>query len=69
MNTKTPSKKPEEQASGQEPAVRSDVVDFFKKKIAGGDYGIKSNEIAEKIVQKLREQPTKVGSHNIGGVF
>ena len=69
MNTKKPSKKPEEQTSGEDPMVRSDVVDFFKKKIAEGDYGIKSNEIAEKIVQKLREQPTKVGSHNLGRAF
>lgn len=39
------------------PAIRQDLVDYYKGKITSGEYIIKSEEIAGKIVQKIKEQP------------
>lgn len=38
--------------------VRTDLVAYYKNKIALGEYLVKSEEIAEKMVQRLKEQPT-----------
>lgn len=39
--------------------VRTDLVEYYKNKIAMGEYLAKSEEIAEKMVQKLKEQPVR----------
>tara|TARA_B100000959_G_scaffold286782_1_gene367230 strand:- start:2406 stop:2714 length:309 start_codon:yes stop_codon:yes gene_type:complete len=37
-------------------AIRSDLVKKFKEDIDQGNYKVKTNEIAEKIIQKYKEQ-------------
>lgn len=39
--------------------VRTDMVAYYKNKIALGEYVTKSEEIAEKMVQKIKEQPVR----------
>lgn len=42
-------------ASGRGGEVRQDVVDKFKSLLGGGGYKVKADEIADKMVQKIRE--------------
>jgi len=39
--------------------VREDLVAFYKKKIDRGEYAVKSDAIAERIVQNIKEQPIR----------
>ncbi len=37
--------------------IREDLVEYYRNKIASGEYAIKSEDIAEKMVQNIKEQP------------
>ncbi len=43
-------------ASKKSPDIRMDLVKKYKKDINEGTYEVKTNEIAEKIIQKYEEQ-------------
>lgn len=59
MKKKTrPIQKKEKDGQEDQSFVRTDVVAYYKNKIALGEYLVKSEEIAEKMVQRLKEQPT-----------
>ncbi len=49
-------------ASQKAPAgeIRRDLVNKFRRILAQGDYDVKANEIADKIVQKIRENKNQV---------
>lgn len=46
----------EPKASKKSPAIRMDLVKKYKEDISKGTYEVKTNEIAEKIIQKYEEQ-------------
>ena len=46
----------EPKASKKSPNIRMDLVKKFKNDINKGTYRIKTNEIAEKLIQKYKEQ-------------
>lgn len=41
------------------PAVRQDVVNKYKISLANGTYEVKAQELAEKMIQKIREDITR----------
>lgn len=41
-------------------AIRKDVVEKYKNALANGTYEIKAQELAEKMVQKIRENKKRV---------
>lgn len=46
----------ESKKSEQSSHIRADLVKKFKDEIMNGKYQVKTNEIAEKIIQKLKEE-------------
>jgi len=41
------------------PAIRQDVVNKYKISLANGTYEVKAEELAEKMIQKIREEKTR----------
>jgi anti-sigma28 factor (negative regulator of flagellin synthesis) len=41
------------------PAIRQDVVNKYKISLANGTYEVKAQELAEKMIQKIREEKTR----------
>ena len=41
------------------PKIRQDVVDKYKVSLANGTYEVKAQELAEKMIQKIREDKTR----------
>ena len=39
--------------------IRQDVVDKYKSSLANGTYEVKAEELAEKMIQKIREDKTR----------
>jgi len=48
------------QKSEGAPEIRRDLVEQYKITLANGTYEIKARELAEKMVQKIRENKTRV---------
>ncbi len=48
------------QKSEGAPEIRRDLVEQYKATLASGTYEIKARELAEKMVQKIRENKTRV---------
>jgi anti-sigma28 factor (negative regulator of flagellin synthesis) len=42
------------------PEIRRDLVEKYKTSLAEGTYEIKAHELAEKMIQKIRESQTRV---------
>ena len=48
-------------AKAQDPsAIRKDVVEKYKNSLADGTYEVKAQELAEKMIQKIRENKKQV---------
>ncbi len=41
------------------PEIRQDLVDKYKVSLANGTYEVKAQELAEKMIQKIRENKTR----------
>ncbi|MEE9498322.1 MAG: flagellar biosynthesis anti-sigma factor FlgM, partial [Nitrospinaceae bacterium] len=41
------------------PKIRQDLVDKYKVSLANGTYEVKAQELAEKMIQKIREDKTR----------
>jgi anti-sigma28 factor (negative regulator of flagellin synthesis) len=41
------------------PKIRQDKVDKYKSSLANGTYKVKAEELAEKMIQKIREDKTR----------
>jgi len=41
------------------PKIRQDMVDKYKVSLADGTYEVKAQELAEKMIQKIRENKTR----------
>ncbi len=41
------------------PEIRQDLVDKYKVSLANGTYEVKAQELAEKMIQKIREDKTR----------
>jgi anti-sigma28 factor (negative regulator of flagellin synthesis) len=41
------------------PKIRQDMVDKYKVSLANGTYEVKAQELAEKMIQKIREDKTR----------
>ncbi len=68
---KTPENRPAQKASFQEvlksvvdktggsPEIREDLINKYKASLANGTYEVKAQELAEKMIQKIRENKTR----------
>ena len=45
--------------TGTTPEIRQDLVDKYKASLASGTYEVKAQELAEKMIQKIRENRTR----------
>lgn len=45
--------------TGGSPAIRQDLVSKYKTSLANGTYEVKAQELAEKMIQKIRENKTR----------
>lgn len=45
--------------AGGAPAIREDLVNKYKVSLANGTYEVKAQELAEKMIQKIRENKTR----------
>jgi anti-sigma28 factor (negative regulator of flagellin synthesis) len=45
--------------SKKEGAIRQDMVNKYKNSLANGTYEVKAQELAEKMIQKIREDKTR----------
>ena len=45
--------------TGGSPEIREDLVNKYKVSLANGTYEVKAQELAEKMIQKIRENKTR----------
>jgi anti-sigma28 factor (negative regulator of flagellin synthesis) len=51
--------KSEVDKAGGSPEIRQDLVNIYKASLANGTYEVKAQELAEKMIQKIRENKTQ----------